>query len=189
MSNWLEWRTWDIEPSCQHVGQCINCELSIKIPSHFRCIGISIWFHMGKIGSSTTNVIHTILLVNVSSRIFVSDALRMIELRNRKTEEVGRRWRSLYVGWWVYTLHLYRSPTYGFLSLFSFEEFVDSTNVIQTTWPRASVVAERLWSSADVKEPKAAIPRLEEQRCRYLKRGIPAAPINGPSSCNVVNRA
>jgi hypothetical protein len=77
----------------------------------------------------------------------------------------------------------------GFLSLFSFKEFVDSTNVIQTTWPRASVVAERLWSSANVKEPKAAIPRLEEQRCRYLKRGIPAAPINGPSSCNVVNRA
>lgn len=73
-------------------------------------------------------------------------------------------------------------------AIFSFEEFVDSTNVIQTTWPRASVVAERLWSSADVKEPKAAIPRLEEQRCRYVRRGIPAAPINGPSSCNVVNR-
>jgi len=50
------------------------------------------------------------------------------------------------------------------------------------------VVAERLWSSVDVKEPKAAIPRLEEQRCRYLKRGIPAAPINGPSFCNIEDR-
>ncbi len=50
------------------------------------------------------------------------------------------------------------------------------------------MVAERLWSSADVKEPEAAIPRLEEQRCRYLKRGIPAAPINGPSYCNIEYR-
>ena len=64
-------------------------------------------------------------------------------------------------------------------------EFVDSTNAIPTTWPRASVVAERLWSSANVRDVKAAIPRLEEHRCRYLKRGIPAAPINGPSSCNM----
>ncbi len=50
------------------------------------------------------------------------------------------------------------------------------------------MVAERLWSSADIKEPTAAIPRLEEQRCRYLKRGIPAAPINGPSYCNIEYR-
>ena len=70
-----------------------------------------------------------------------------------------------------------------------FQEYVDSTNVIPTTWPRASVVAERLWSSADLKEPKAAIPRLEEHRCRYLQRGIPAAPINGPSSCNIAVRS
>ena len=63
-------------------------------------------------------------------------------------------------------------------------EYVDDTNVIAATWPRASVVAERLWSSAKVKEAKAAIPRLEEQRCRYVKRGIPAAPINGPSFCD-----
>lgn len=67
-------------------------------------------------------------------------------------------------------------------------EYIDSTNVIQTTWPRASVVAERLWSSEHVKDHTAAIPRLEEQRCRYLKRGIPAAPINGPSFCKVEYR-
>lgn len=56
--------------------------------------------------------------------------------------------------------------------------------MISTTWPRSSVVAERLWSSENVKDHEAAIPRLEEQRCRYLKRGIPAAPINGPSYCD-----
>lgn len=79
------------------------------------------------------------------------------------------------------SLHSARATLNGVRSL----EYVDSTNVIQVTWPRAAVVAERLWSSADVNEPKAAIPRLEEQRCRYLKRGIPAAPVNGPSFCNL----
>lgn len=78
-------------------------------------------------------------------------------------------------------------------------EFVDGTNSLSRLWPRASAVAERLWSSIDVKDPEDAQFRLDVHRCRMLRlvlffeisnieefcficdhltrRGIPAAPI------------
>ncbi|KAG7301815.1 hypothetical protein JYU34_014846 [Plutella xylostella] len=65
-------------------------------------------------------------------------------------------------------------------------EMVDTTNIMTRIWPRASAVAEVLWS-----EPPPAIEggaggaaaRLEEHACRLRRRGVPAEPPNGPGFC------
>lgn len=62
-------------------------------------------------------------------------------------------------------------------------EVVDSTNVIQRIWPRASAVAEKLWSARSVKNLQDAAKRLEEHTCRMNFRGIPAQPPNGAGFC------
>ncbi|XP_070541926.1 beta-hexosaminidase subunit alpha-like [Ptychodera flava] len=62
-------------------------------------------------------------------------------------------------------------------------EYVDSTNVLSMLWPRASAVAERLWSAKDVHDVDEAIHRLTEHRCRMVGRGIPAQPATGPGYC------
>jgi len=64
--------------------------------------------------------------------------------------------------------------------------FTDSTNTLQTVFPRASAVAERLWS------PSAALPatatdttvaRLHAFRCSLIDRGIPSAPAQWGLEC------
>jgi len=65
-------------------------------------------------------------------------------------------------------------------------EFVNSVNLIPRLWPRASAVAERLWSPATATNVKEAAQRLQEMECRLLQRGYPVEPANGPGFCDVV---
>uniref|UniRef100_A0A8C2D2U1 Beta-hexosaminidase n=1 Tax=Cyprinus carpio TaxID=7962 RepID=A0A8C2D2U1_CYPCA len=56
-------------------------------------------------------------------------------------------------------------------------EYVDATNLTPRLWPRASAVAERLWSDKSVTDVGNAYKRLVQHRCRMVKRGIPAEPL------------
>lgn len=61
-------------------------------------------------------------------------------------------------------------------------EMVSDSNIISRVWPRASAVAERLWS--DTASPLFNVrSRIEEHTCRLLQRGIKAQPPNAPSYC------
>lgn len=70
---------------------------------------------------------------------------------------------------------------------------LDYYNLLITfrVWPRASAVAEKLWSSPlSDGRTKYSIPtevyhRIEEHACRMVRRGINAQPPNGPSFCIV----
>ncbi|XP_070845348.1 beta-hexosaminidase subunit beta isoform X2 [Chaetodon trifascialis] len=56
-------------------------------------------------------------------------------------------------------------------------EYVDATNLTPRLWPRASAVAERLWSAKEVTDINDAFSRLSAHRCRMVERGIPAEPL------------
>ena len=45
-------------------------------------------------------------------------------------------------------------------------------------------MAERLWSDASIKDIDDASGRIEENRCRMIRRGIAAEPFDGPGYCN-----
>ncbi|KAI6658169.1 Beta-hexosaminidase subunit beta isoform X1 [Oopsacas minuta] len=63
-------------------------------------------------------------------------------------------------------------------------ELVDGTNSLSRVWPRASPIAERLWtgsSTIDISNDEL-YDRLHKHRCRLLNRGIPAEPL-GPGYC------
>merc|ERR1712156_1382419 len=64
-------------------------------------------------------------------------------------------------------------------------EFVNSVNLTPRLWPRASAIAERLWSPRDVRDIQEAKHRIQEMVCRMLQRGFPVEPITGPQFCNV----
>jgi len=62
-------------------------------------------------------------------------------------------------------------------------EFSDNTNVITNTWPRASSIAERLWSAENVRDIDDATKRIFQFTCELIRRNIPAQPATGPSFC------
>ncbi|OQV16261.1 Beta-hexosaminidase subunit alpha [Hypsibius exemplaris] len=62
-------------------------------------------------------------------------------------------------------------------------EYIDDTNVLVKLWPRASAVAERLWSDQTVTDTNLAGKRLRRHRCLMDRRGIPAEPNLGPDFC------
>ncbi|CAK9290649.1 unnamed protein product [Gordionus sp. m RMFG-2023] len=61
-------------------------------------------------------------------------------------------------------------------------EYIDGSSILETIWPRASAVAERLWSPRGVNNIDNAELRLGEQRCRMTRRGIDVRPIK-PGFC------
>lgn len=62
-------------------------------------------------------------------------------------------------------------------------EWINEYNVLPTTFPRVSAVAERLWSSLEHLDADEARLRLEEHNCRMIGRGIEARPANGFGMC------
>jgi hexosaminidase len=63
-------------------------------------------------------------------------------------------------------------------------EYADAGTVVQRIFPRASVVAEKLWSLREhTNDLKQAERRLEEFRCKLIRRGVSARPVGGASFC------
>lgn len=62
-------------------------------------------------------------------------------------------------------------------------EAVNEFNLAPRVWPRASAVAEKLWSTNKSLPLAEVAKRLEEHTCRMNRRGIPAQPPNGPGVC------
>jgi hexosaminidase len=61
-------------------------------------------------------------------------------------------------------------------------EMVDENNIESVVFPRLCAVAERLWSPAAVADQADALARLTMHRCRLVRRGVRAAPVQ-PGFC------
>ncbi|GAA53582.1 beta-hexosaminidase subunit beta [Clonorchis sinensis] len=62
-------------------------------------------------------------------------------------------------------------------------EYQADDTILQKIWPVTSGIAERLWSPHWVNNITTVGPRIEEQRCRMISRGIPQAVLLGPGAC------
>jgi hexosaminidase len=57
-------------------------------------------------------------------------------------------------------------------------ETVDTSDALQTIWPRAAAIAERLWSPRTTTDLGSATGRIVSFRCLLNQRGIQAAPVD-----------
>jgi len=62
-------------------------------------------------------------------------------------------------------------------------EYVDGSGITPRLWPRASAVAERLWSDKRVNSTDEATPRIKRVQCLMQQRGLRVEPIDGPGFC------
>ena len=71
-------------------------------------------------------------------------------------------------------------------------ETADTSDVLQTIWPRMAAIAERLWSPKSINSSASATMRYAYHRCRLNSRGVAAAPYSnanarmqpsGPGGC------
>lgn len=63
-------------------------------------------------------------------------------------------------------------------------EYEDAGTIVRKIFPRASFVAERLWSNRhETVDTEDAKKRLEEFRCKLVRRGVSARPVGGASFC------
>jgi len=65
-------------------------------------------------------------------------------------------------------------------------EQVDHRVWDERVWPRASAVAERLWSPANVRDILSATDRLDAHSCRMSRRGVRSSPLK-PGFCRQPN--
>jgi hexosaminidase len=78
------------------------------------------------------------------------------------------------------TIHQKRHILGGHASMWG--ERVDETNFMSRVWPRASAVAEKLWTGNVTAAEQSAAERLDRFRCFMVQRDFDASPI-GPGSC------
>jgi hexosaminidase len=63
-------------------------------------------------------------------------------------------------------------------------EYIDETNIEVNIYPRASAVAERLWSPKSVTNQTDAQNRLVIQKCRLVNRGFKSTPVMPADYCS-----
>lgn len=63
-------------------------------------------------------------------------------------------------------------------------EYQTDESVLLRIWPLSTLFSERMWSDKSVRNTQSVAPRVEEQGCRLINRGIPVSSLFGPGYCD-----